>query len=963
MIIPFNIKTDASLLKSLIKIDDLIDRAKILDLKALTITDDKMYNVIEFYQKCIKANIKPIIGLEITISNYPILLYAKNNEGYSNLIHLSSLENIDFENLKDNGLLVIIPFNSINISEQIENIFSDVYYGYTKEEEYQKIKDKKSIYVNPIHFLEASDAIYMPYLNSIRTGEPLQSNYPMYYLKSKEEYQKLEKNINYHQEIFEKCNVTIEKRNDLLPIYECPEHQDSFIYLKKLCLEGTQKKLGNIVPKIYQERLKMELDVINEMGFCNYFLIVYDYVKFAKEHNILVGPGRGSAAGSLVSYVLDITDIDPIRYKLLFERFLNKMRITMPDIDIDFEFLRREEVIDYCISKYGSKKVAGIITFGTLGAKQALRDVARTLDVQPSKIEQLTKVIDSKIPLLENFKNKNVKQILQDKELLQIYQVALHLEGLKRHTSIHAAGIIMSSVDLDEVVPIEKRKNMYVTGYSMEYLEGLGLLKMDFLALETLTTIQNILESINKDGKIIELDEIPLNDAKTFELFQNGNTLGVFQFEKPGMINFLRKLKPKNFEDIFAALALYRPGPMDNIDSYIRRKEGKEQIDYIDSSIEEILKPTYGIIIYQEQIMQIACTLAGYTMGEADILRRAISKKKENVLLDEKEKFISKTINMGHSKETASKVFDYILKFASYGFNRSHSVAYAMLSYKMAYLKAHYNDHFMRCLLTSAIGSVVDTKDYIEECKNNHIEILTPNINESGKVYLVTDKGILYPLSNIKNIGYTIVDAILEERKKGLFKDIYDFIKRTDRKMVNKKVLESLILSGTFDCFNINRKTLKDSIDIIMNYGEVIKDLNEEYTLKPVLEIEEEYTNTEKMEHELELFGFYLSHHPIVESRKQYPTAVPLKNIEHYFDKIIDVVILVETYKPIENKNNQKMAFLLGSDESKKLDFVLFPNVYEVVPLIKKGDILLIRGKIEKRFDKYQMVVNNLKKI
>ena len=963
MLVPFNIKTDAHLLRSLIKIDDLIEKAKLLGYKALTITDDKMYNVIEFYQKCIKNDIKPIIGLEITILDSPLLLYAKNEIGYSNLVKLTSLENINIEDLKEDGLILIIPHSSINLSNELENIFTDVYYGYETDEEYENIKNKKCIYVSSINFLEAKDVTYMPYLESIRTGKPLTENYPMYYLKTKEEVEKIEKNLTYHEEIYNKCNIKIEKRNDLLPIYECPNGYDSFSYLKKLCLEGIQKKLGKTVLKVYQERLKMELDVINQMGFCNYFLIVYDYVRFAKENDILVGPGRGSAAGSLVSYVLDITDIDPIKYNLLFERFLNKMRITMPDIDIDFEFLRREEVINYCISKYGLKKVSGIITFGTLGAKQALRDVARTLNVESTKIDRFTKLIDAKSTLNENLNKKEIKQALQDNELLKVYQIASRLEGLKRHTSIHAAGIIMSSVNLDEVIPIEKKGNMYVTGYSMDYLEGLGLLKMDFLALKTLTTIQNIIESINKNKKIIDLNEIPLNDPKTFELFSEGNTLGIFQFEKPGMIDFLKKLKPQNFEDIFAALALYRPGPMDNIDSYIRRKEGKEKIDYIDTSIEDILKPTYGIIIYQEQIMQIVCTLAGYTMGEADILRRAISKKKGNVLLDEKEKFISKTIEKGHSIETATKVFDYILKFASYGFNRSHSVAYAMLSYKMAYLKAHYHDHFMRCLLTSAIGSSIDTKDYIDESRSNHINILNPNINESGKSYIVTEKGILYPLGNIKNIGSVVVDAIVEEREKGLFKDIYDFIKRTDKKIVNKKVLESLILSGCFDTFGINRKTLINSLDIVVNYGEVIKDLHEEYTLKPVLEETEEYTNTEKMEHELELFGFYLSNHPVIEMRKQYPNCVPLKSIERYFDKTIDVIILVDSYKPIESKNNKKMAFLVGSDEIKKLDFVLFPNIYEVAPLIKKGDILYIRGRVEKRFDKYQIVVNNLKKL
>lgn len=960
MIIPFNIKTDASLLKSLIKIDDLINIAKEYNYEALTITDNKMYNVMSFYHKCLISNIKPIIGIELTINNNTFLLYAKDIFGYYNLVRITSLENITINDLTKDGLILILPYKSFELKNELEQIFDDIYYGYENVFEYEQIKDTKCIYVNEIKALTLEDTEYLSYLDSIRTGESLEIKYNDYYLKPKEELKKLEKNIKYHEEIYNKCNVEINHRDDLLPKFKCPDNEDSFSYLKKLCLIGVKKKLGETVPKIYQERLKYELNVINEMGFCNYFLIVQDYVKFAKENGILVGPGRGSAAGSLVSYVLDITDVDPIKYNLLFERFLNKMRVTMPDIDIDFEFIRRQEVINYCISKYGEKKVAGIITFGTLASKQAIRDVGKVLNVSVDKIEQLTKKIDSKLNLKDNL--NNIKQYLNDKELLKIYKVASKIEGLKRHTSIHAAGIIISNINLNQVVPIEKKDNMYVVDYSMEYLEELGLLKMDFLALKNLTTIQNILDSINKEKKVIDLKDIPLNDSKTFELFQNGNTLGIFQFEKPGMIKFLKKLKPTNFEDIFAALALYRPGPMDNIDTYIKRKEGKEKIDYIDDSIEYILKPTYGIIIYQEQIMQIACTLAGYTLGEADILRRAISKKKSNVLLEEQSKFIEKTIDNGHSKEVATKVFNYILKFASYGFNRSHSVAYALLSYKMAYLKAHYHEHFMKCLLSQSIGSSIDTSNYIDECKNENIKILNPNINESTNNYIVTNNGILYPLNNIKNIGSLVATSIIEERKNGLYKDIYDFIKRTDRKIVNKKVIESLILAGTFDIFKINRKTLIDSIDIIINYGEVIK-LNDDYNLKPVLEEKNDYTTKEKMEHELDLFGFYLSFNPVVEIRKKIPTTISLKNIDTYFDKIVDVVVMVENYRVIESKNNTKMAFILGSDEFKKMDFVLFSNVYEIAPEINKNDIVIIRGKVEKRFDKYQIVVSKIKKV
>lgn len=960
MVIPFNIKTDASLLESLIKIDDLINKAKEYNYDTLTITDRKMYNVLPFYHKCIENEIKPIIGIEVSISDNTFLLYAKNIEGYYNLIKLSSLDKINIEDLNDNGLILILPYKSFQIKNQLQNIFKDIYYGYQNEQEYEQIKDLKCIYINEIKALTLEDTEYLSYLDAIRTGNKIEIKYSDSYLKNKEELTKIEKNIIYHQEIYDKCNLEIKYRKDLLPIYDCPNNEDSFSYLKKLCLNGIKNKLGNTVPKIYQERLKKELNIINDMNFCNYFLIVQDYVKFAKENGILVGPGRGSAAGSLVSYVLDITDIDPIKYNLLFERFLNKMRITMPDIDIDFEFTRREEVINYCIKKYGEKKVAGIIAFGTLASKQAIKDVARVLNIESNKVEQLTKKIDSKLNLKENY--NNIKNYLKDEELLKIYKIASKLEGLKKHSSIHAAGIIISNVDLDKVVPIEKKDNMYIVSYDKDYLEELGLLKMDFLAIKNLTIIKNVLDSINKEEKVIDLKDIPLNDQKTFELFKQGKTLGIFQFEKQGMINFLKKLKPSNFEDIFAALALYRPGPMENIDCYINRKEGKEEIDYIDNSIKDILKPTYGIIIYQEQIMQIANILAGYTLGEADILRKAISKKNNDILLKEQSNFIEKTIKNGHSKETAQKVFNYILKFASYGFNRSHSVAYATLSYKMAYLKTHYFEHFMKCLLSSSIGSTIDTNNYIDECKNGNIKILNPNINESTNDYLVKDYGILFPLNNIKNIGTTISNYIIEERENGLYKDIYDFIKRTDRKIINKKVLESLILSGSFDIFNINRKTLIDSLDIIINYGEVLK-INDDYQLKPVLEEQKEFSNKEKMEQELELFGFYLSFHPVVEIRNKYPTTISLKNIENYFDKIVDVVLFVENYRIVECKNSSKMAFLYGSDETKKIDCVLFSNVFEISPEINKNDIVIIRGKVEKRFDKYQIVVNKIKKI
>lgn len=965
MYVPLYIKTDGSLLKSLIKIDELIKKARKQEFEALTITDNNMYNVMPFYKKCLENNIKPIVGLEIIIDNLKLVLYAKNYKGYLNLVKISSEEIKDIDLLKkyNNDLILIIPFPSISLYEKLKETYENIYFAYKNDEEYNSIKSSKKVYMNEILFLEQNEEEYIYYLEAIKKGilvNDIQKNKSSNYLRTKELYQMLDKDIKNNYEINELCNLKIIKEDDVLPVFDT-NGLDAYTYLKEECKKGLIKRFGNTVKKVYQERLKKELEVINKMGFCNYFLIVQDYVNFAKQKGILVGPGRGSAAGSLVSYVLNITDVDPIKYNLLFERFLNEMRITMPDIDMDFEFIRREEVINYCIEKYGEKKVAGIITFGTLAAKQAIRDVGKCLNIPLSKIDYLAKQIDSKLTLKDNLNNEVIKNILNDESLLKVYKVATKLEGLKRHTSIHAAGIVMCKKNLNEIVPIEKKGNMYVTSYSMEYLEELGLLKMDFLALKTLTTINRIITEVNKDELKIDYNNIPLNDNLALNIFTEANTIGIFQFESVGMINFLKKFKPTTFEDLFACLALYRPGPMDNIDSYIRRKNGFEKIDYMDQVLEPILKPTYGIMIYQEQIMQVASTLAGYTLGEADILRRAISKKKEQVLLEEKEKFVRKTIEQGHSLELGEKVFNYILKFASYGFNRSHSVGYAFISYKMAYLKAHYPKEFMKCLLDSAIDSSTNTAKYVSEARSNNLVILPPDINESGSVYVIKDNKILYPLHNIKNIGDTVVESILTERAKGKFINIYDFIRRIDKRVINRKVIESLILVGAFDTFKMTRKTLYTYLDEIINYGEIIKEVGTEYTLEPVIEDVGEFSKVELLNFELDLLGFYLTDNPISLKKKNYPDSVSLININAYYGKIIDTVLMVSRMREITTKKGDKMCFIEGKDEVSQIDLVLFDNVIDKITNLNINDIILVRGKVEKRFDKYQIVVNNLK--
>ena len=965
--VPLYIKTENSLLSSLIKIDELIKFAKSYNYKALSIVDNNMFGVMEFYKKCLQNGIKPIIGLEVKLDNN-LVLYAKNYNGYKNLLKISTVmseSKVDINILEkySSDLICVIPFNYRFIYDELNKMFQNVFISYKNKEEYDLINKDISIYMNETLYLQKKDSNYLKYLIAIRDGKKIDEVNILgdNHLLLPEEIKNYDFNSN-NQKILDMCNLKIELHKDLLPIYECPNNLDAYSYLKELCQDGMRKRFGSSVGKVYIDRLKYELNIINKMGFCNYFLVVYDYVKYAKEHGILVGPGRGSAAGSLVSYLLNITTIDPIKYNLLFERFLNPERVTMPDIDIDFQYDRREEVINYCVNKYGNKKVAGIITFNTLGAKQAIRDIGRVMDINLDKIDALTKLIDSNLSLRENYNDSKLKRILnEDSELFNLYKVSLKFEGLKRHTSNHAAGIVMCNENLDEILPLYKKDGMFLTAYSMDYLEEQGLLKMDLLAIKNLTLIDTVLKEVNKKNKVISFDDIPFEDSEATNVFTSVNTLGIFQFESTGMMNFLRKFRPSNFQDIVAALALFRPGPMNNIDSYIKRKQNKEKIDYFDKSLEKVLKPTYGIIIYQEQIMQIASIMAGFSLGEADILRRAMSKKKEEILLKEKDKFINGSIKRGYSEELARKIYDLILKFAAYGFNKAHSVSYATISYRMAYLKAHYKEDFMKTLLNFELNSVNKTKEYIYECKKEGLNILKPDINKSDKYYLKEKDGIRYPLTGLKNLGSMIVNNILDERKNGDFKSIYDFIKRTNRKNINKKTLISLIDAGCFDSFDLNHRTMIDGIDLIINYGELIKDLDEEFVLLPELEIKEEYSKHELLKRELDVIGLYISDNPITEYKQKLNNKFNICDVSHWFDKNVDIIGTIDYVKEVETKKQDKMCFIKISDELASIDGVVFPQLYKTLNEIKRDKTVLISGKVEKRFDKYQIIVNNIK--
>jgi DNA polymerase-3 subunit alpha len=963
MYTPLYIKTDNSLLSSLINIDELIKYALKNNISSLSITDNNMYGAIEFYNKCIINNIKPIIGLELTIENKKIILYCIDNNGYKNLIKLSTINSektIDYDNLKkySASLICIVLYKDMDIYETLEKIYEKIYIGYKNEFEYEKIQNTNKVYINQICYLNEFDDIYLKYLTAIKNSQLIENVENVLInnnLILEKDLLKLNFDLTNNYEITKMCNIKIEHEDNLIPKFKCPDSLDSYTYLKKLCIDGLKKIFGNTVNKIYVDRLKKELEIINKMGFCNYFLIVWDYVKYAKENSILVGPGRGSAASSLVAYVLNITTIDPIKYNLLFERFLNPERITMPDIDIDFEYRYRDAMVKYVISKYGIKNVAPIITFGTLGAKQAIRDVARTMSIELKMVDNLCKMIDSNLTLLENYnKNSKIKNYISiNEELKNLYKVATKIEGLKRHTSIHAAGVVMCDKPLDEIIPLDKSHNdFYVTGYSMEYLESLGLLKMDFLALKNLTLIKDTIDELN-----INFDDIPINDKKAINIFTKANTIGIFQFESEGMINFIKKLKPDNVEDIIASLALFRPGPMNNIDSYIKRKKGIEKIDYIHDDLYDILKDTYGIIIYQEQIMLIASRMASYTLGEADVLRRAMSKKKESILINEKEKFITRSIANGYDEKIATKVYELILKFASYGFNRAHSVSYAMISIKMAYLKANYSLVFMKNLLNMVIGNSIKTNEYIYECKKLNVELTKPDINISEDKYIQKNGKLFFPLNLIKNIGVGAVELILKERHKKQFDDIFDFINRCYGKIVNRQVIESLIYSGAFDSLNYNKRTLIYNLDVIINYGEIGSLLQDE--LKPIIEEKEEFKQEELMQYELDMFGFYITTHPITKYKIKYNT-LSINEIENEINKDVELVLLVNKVKENTTKKNEKMCFINAMDEVSNIDLVLFPKVYEKNQNINRLDVIHLFGKVEKRFDKVQIIVNKM---
>ena len=840
---------------------------------------------------------------------------------------------------------------------------------------------------NDVHYLKKEDSHYHDVLLCIQTGSTinevkrLKFSTEEYYFKNYEEMFKAFKDfpgaIENTVEISQRCNIDLKFDADLIPPFSVPQNYDKDTYLEKLCADGIKNKYPQITDEI-TSRMTKELEVIKKMGFSEYFLIVWDFVKFAKENDIRVGPGRGSAAGSIVSYLLDITEIEPIRYGLLFERFLNEARKSMPDIDIDFCYEKRNEVIKYVTKKYGPKNVAQLITFGRMAAKQAIRDAGRVLEVPYSEVDKIAKLIPAELNITIDASILKVPELrdiyIESKKIKEIIDTAKWLEGMVRQASIHAAGIVISAEELYNYTPIKTESGEdLVTQYEMAHIQSIGLLKMDFLGLKTLSLIDKALFLIEKVKNIkISVKELNLDDKKTFDMLSRGECLGVFQLESSGMRDLVLKMKPSQFEDLIALLALYRPGPLQSgmVNDYIENKNSGKKIKYIHHSLESVLKSTYGMIIYQEQVMQLASIFAGFTMPAADILRGAISKKKKELLGEQRIKFIEGAQKLGNDKGIAEKLFELINHFAQYGFNKSHSAAYAMISYQTAYLKANFPVEFMAALLSIRMGSQEKVSLYINECRRMGILVLPPDINDSFSDFTVFDNRIRFGLSAIKNVGLNVIEEIRMERKSnGKFKDFYDFTLRIDNSVLNKKTMESLIKGGAFDSLNHSRKFLLENFEKIIEISQKIKkdriagqfslfdtsmdntDMDYKNEFSEIREYKDEFIPTDLLNFEKEMLGLYITSHPLNEYESVLSNLTSISDLLEKEDNSIQKIGgIVTRIKSVYTKKNQVMYYVGLEDKTGNLEVVVFPNaVEEYKEIIKTDRILKITGRLDKK--------------
>lgn len=1023
-----------------------------------------MYGVIDFYKAARAEGIKPIIGCEIYVTTgsrfdkdsrkgehryYHLVLLAENNTGYHNLMKIVSRgftegfyykPRVDYEVLErySEGLIAL----SACLAGEVATYIREDHYEKAKETalRLQDIFGKEHFFLelqdhgiseqtkvntallrmsketgielvatNDIHYTYKEDAEAHDILLCIQTGKKVQDEDRMryeggqYYLKSPEEMQRLfpyaAQALENTEKIAQRCNVEIVFGEQKVPKYEVPQGYTAVSYLTHLCEEGIKRRYPDVTKEL-RERLEYELKTIENMGYVDYFLIVWDFIHYAKENGIAVGPGRGSAAGSIVAYCLEITDIDPIRYQLLFERFLNPERVSMPDIDVDFCYERRQEVIDYVVRKYGKEQVVQIITFGTMAARAVIRDVGRVLDIPYAKVDSISKMVPNELNITIDKALKmspDLKKIYtQDRETQYLIDMSKRLEGLPRHASMHAAGVVIGKTAIDEYVPLATgADNAVVTQFTMTTIEELGLLKMDFLGLRTLTVIQDAEKMVQKRVPDFDITKINPDDPTVYEMIGNGHTEGVFQLESSGMKSFMKELKPENMEDIIAGISLYRPGPMDFIPRYVEGKNHRESIHYECQQMEEILEPTYGCIVYQEQVMQIVMKLAGYTLGRSDLVRRAMSKKKGDVMARERQNFvygnadekIPGCINNGIDEKTANQIWDEMLDFAKYAFNKSHAAAYAVVAYRTAYLRCHYPVEFMAALLTSVLGNTAKIAEYSYACRKLGIEILPPDINYGEGAFSVDHGNIRYGMTAIKSLGKPVIDAIIRERKdNGKYKDFKDLVERLSSKEINKRTVENLIKSGALDSFGVTRKQQ------MLVYAGVIDSIQKErkneiagqMSLMDLLGEEEkesfqisypdvgEYEKEQLLAMEKEVLGIYVSGHPLDDDVTFLEQSVTAHTSDFVMDEetgktkihdqqscILGGIISELTVKL--TRRNQNMAFLTLEDLRGTVDVVVFPRQFAAYQSLLKEDAkIFIKGTAQVSEEESKLICNQI---
>ncbi len=955
MYIPVNIKTDNDLMNSLIKIDEIISYAINNNINTIGITDTNLFGTYEFLTKCKKNNINGIVGSELLIDNKSFILYAMNYDGLVNLFKIVSYKNIfdiDMDVIKKYNSNIICVCNYKDY-DFFNNLFDYVYLGYSNKEEKNSscVLTNNIVFIPKICYLNKEDKEYYKYLKYIDEKKDIDEEIIIKDLCIDVDYSN-EEVIN-TKKFVSLINIELPDVKMHIPIYK----EDSVSFLRALSKKGLEKRLGGVVSDKYKDRLKYELSVIEQMNFVDYFLIVYDLVLYAKKNDILVGPGRGSGASSLVNYSLGIIDIDPLKYDLIFERFLNPGRVTMPDIDVDFESNKRGLIIDYLINKYGSDKVARIISFNTMAPKAVLREVSKVLKIDNVIVDNLTKKIDKEKDFEELKNNKEFMMIVRRNDRIKnLVNICSRLCNLKRDTSITAAGVVISDIPLNDIMPLYKSNDNVLTGYSKEYIESQGLLKMDILSIKNLDYLYNIISEVKIDNKDFDINKISLDDKKTFDVFKNSYTNGIFQFETSLMKRVLSDLNVSNFNDLIDAIALSRPGARDSIPDYIAYKTGKKKIDFKIKELNELLSSTYGVIIYQEQVLEILKKLGGFSYSEADNVRRAMSKKNYKLIEESRDKFIKGLSKLGYDSGVSNELFDQISAFAGYGFNKSHSVVYTHLAYQMAYLKANYSVYFMKNLLNNSISTNI--KEYINESKYFNVDFINIDINKSFSEFVINGNKIVIPFTLIKDIKKSTSEFIVEKRKEKPFDSFIDFMIRCYGDKVNKNNVISLIECNAFK--NINKKLYIQNIDEIINYINLCRDLNTILSV-PSFEYIDDYSDSENIFNEIKNYGFYISNHPIVKYDRK--SLVNFSNYKEFFNKNVNIMLMVEKIKTIKTKNGDDMAFVSLSDENGVCEGILFPDVFSKNRDIKINNIYIFNSKVEKRGNNWQLIVNSIKKV